>query len=258
MTSLLPRCASSAAVTLILALGLSAAPSHAAEPAIIAKARAYLGPENLLEGVKTLHFFGTLVTTDPADPQKTTRTALEIVFQKPDRQRIVATSDKSISVTGLDGYDAWQRVQSASDPAKFRQSVLGSDHIKRLRATTWESLFFFRGLEQRGGRVEDLGPIAVDGIACQKIAFIHAPKIVFYRCFDRATGHLVSTETETGEIQREQGEIVAGGIRFPRSVKLASKSATGQLQTGMIEFEKIILNETIPDTLFRVPQVSAK
>ena len=255
MTSLLPRFGPMTVAMCVLAFGLSPAAGRAAEPAILAKARAYLGPEALLDGVNSIHFFGTLTAADPADAAKTTRIAIEIMFQKPDRQRIVKTSETAIDVTALDGYDAWQRVQSVSDPAKWRQSLLGSEQIKRLRANAWESLFFFRGLERQGGRIDDLGPVTVDGVAYRKVAFIHAPSIIFYRYFDPATGRLVHTETESGEIQREQGEILAGGLRFPKSVKIISKNATGQPQTVTIDFEKIILNEILPGSLFQVPPV---
>ena len=258
MTSLLPRFGTMAVATFVLAFGLGSTESRAAEPAILAKARAYLGPEALLDGVNSIHFFGTLTATDPADPGKTTRTAVEIVYQKPDRQRIVKTSDQTIEVTALDGYDAWQRVQSVSEPTKVRQNFLGSLQIKRLRASTWESLSFYRGLEQRGGRIEDMGPATVDGVVYRKVAFIYEASIVFYRYFAPETGRLVYTETESGEIQREQGEIMAGDLRFPKSVKIVVKNAAGQPQTVTIDFEKIILNETLPDDLFRVPLLSVK
>ena len=258
MTSLPPRFATLAVVALVLTLGVSSTTGRAAEPAIIAKARAYLGPEALLDGVTSVHFFGTITAIDPADSTKTTRAAVEIIFQKPDRERMVKTSDQTIEITALDGYDAWQRVKSLSDPTKVRQNFLGGLQIKRLRASTWESLSFYRGIELRGGRVEDMGPVTVDGASYRKVAFIHAPNIIFYRHFDEATGRLVFTETESGESQREQGEILAGGIRFPKSVRIVVKNAAGQPQTVTIDFEKIILNETFPDDLFRVPLLSVK
>jgi outer membrane lipoprotein-sorting protein len=253
MTSLLPRFVTLAAAALVLAPGVSSTAGRAAEPAILAQARAYLGPEALLDGVNTIHFFGTITATDPADSTKTTRTAVEVVFQKPDRQRIVKTSDQAIEITALDGYDAWQRIQSVSDPTKVRQNFLGSLQIKRLRASTSESLSFYRGLEQRGGRIEDMGTVTVDGVAYRKVAFIYAPDIIFYRYFDPATGRLVYSETESGEIQREQGEIMAGGLHFSKSVKIVTKNATGQSQTVTIDFAKVVLNESLPDALFRVP-----
>jgi outer membrane lipoprotein-sorting protein len=232
--------------------------ARAAEPAIIAKARAYVGSEAALNGVKSIHFIGTLVTADPADPAKQTRAALEIYFQKPEQQRIMATSDKSIEVTALDGYDGWQRVQDPADATKWQVKLLGADQIKRLRANTWENLAFFRGLERQGGSVEEQGTATVDGVACVKLAFIHAPAIVFYRFFDPATGRLVYTETEAGGSIREHGEMMVNGLRFPKSIVTVTKNGASQTQTVTITFEKITVNETVAASLFAVPMLLSK
>lgn len=235
-----------------------AGPALASEPPIIAKARAYLGSEAALSAIKSVRFTGTLVAVDPADPAKQTRAAMEIIFQKPEQQRIMATSDKTIEVTSLDGYEGWQRVQDAADPSKWRQTLLGTEQIKRLRAQTWENLAFFRGIEQVGGRAEDQGPVTFEGVPCRKIAFIHAPNIIFYRYFDVATGRLVATETENGSISREEGEMRVEGVRFPKVLTMTSKTAAGQMQTVTINFETITLNETFPATIFAVPALSRR
>jgi len=232
--------------------------ASAAEPAIIAKARARIGTEAAIEAVKSIHYVGTLVTADPADPTKQTRAAIDIVFQKNDRQRISATSDKIIETTALDSYDAWQRKQDAADPTKWQQTLLGPEQIKRLRANTFETLAFFRGLEARGGKIEDLGSATIDGVACQKVAFTHAPNIIFYRYFDKATGRLAFTETEAGGTLREQGEIIVAGLRFPKSLVTTTKNAKDQVQTVTINIEKVTVNETFAASFFAVPGLSTK
>jgi hypothetical protein len=237
---------------------LSLSNAVAAEPAIIAKARAHIGPEAALDGLTSVHYVGTLVTADPATPGKETRAAMEIMFQKPEQQRIMATSDKMTEVTALDGYEGWQRIQDPADASKWRQTLLGVDQIKRLRANTWENMAYFRGIEKVGGRMEDQGAATIEGKACQKIAFIHGPNIVFYRYFELATGRLVFTETEGGGTIREQGEMVVNWIRFPKSIITASKNAKGEMVTVTINFEKIVVNQPIPATQFRVPALGRK
>lgn len=246
---------------LLLAIGavfVSTLAVAAPEPAMIAKARAFLGTEAALNAVKSVHFIGTLVTADPATPTKQTRAAVEILFQAPEQQRIQATSDKTIEVTALDGYDAWQRVQDLANPTNWQLKLLGAEQIKRLRAGTWESLGFFRGIEGHGGHLEDQGSTTVDGIACQKIAFVYAPNIIFVRSFDKATGRLVFTETESGGTQREQGEIIVSGVRFPKTIVTANPNSAGQTQTITLTFEKITINEAMPASLFAVPAFSSK
>jgi outer membrane lipoprotein-sorting protein len=236
----------------------AAAIASAQEPAIIAKARSFVGKETALNAVTSVHFIGTLVTADPATPTKQARAAVEIFFQAPERQRIQATSEKTIEVTALDGYDAWQRVQDNTDAKNWRQTLLGADQIKRLRANTWESLGFYRGIEKHGGRIEEQGTMTVDGIACAKVAFIYAPSIIFYRYIDQATGRLVSTETESGSTLREQGEIISSGVRFPKTIVTTTKNPAGQIQTVTLTFEKITVNEPMPASLFAVPPVAVK
>ena len=232
--------------------------AQAAEPAIIAKARAHIASEAVLNGLKTVHFLGTLTAPDPADPAKMVTMQMDIVFQRPMQQRIATVSARGTDNTALDGYDAWQRFEDKTDAAKNRQGILGVDQIKRLRANTWENLAFFRGIESVGGRLEDQGPATIDGIACQKIAFIHAPNIIFVRYFELATGRLVQTETETGGRIREEGEMIVSGIRFPRVLTTESKDAKGVWQKVTITFDKVMVNETFEAKHFAVPGYGGK
>src|SRR5687767_5565819 len=156
---------------------------QAAEPPIIAKARAYLGSEAALNAIKSLQFKGTVTTTDSAAPDKPTTAMIEITVQKPDKQRVVASTGKGTETTAVDGYEGWQRYQDAANPQKIRLVALKPDAVKRLRAQAFENLSFFRGLERQGGRTEDQGTATIDGITCQKVAFIYAPNIVFVRYF---------------------------------------------------------------------------
>jgi len=239
-----------AATALVLAVAARA------EPAIINRARAYIGPDATLANLRSIHYVGQLTTRDssmPAGP-----VSIEIIFQKPDQQRIVATSSNGIEMTGLNGYEAWQRVQDPNDSSAWRLTLLGKEQIKRLRANTWENLAFFRGLERLGGRIEDQGPATVEGVKTQKIAFIHEPEIVFYRYFDLATGRLVRTETESGGVIREEGEMMVDGVRFPKKLITSSKNSEGKEVTVSIEFDTITLNEKFPDDLFAVPALSSK
>ena len=240
----------------LLCLCAAAAISRAAEePEIIAKARAFLGNDEALNAVNSVRYEGWLIAPDPANPGKETKSAMEIIFQRPDRQRISVRSEKMVEVTGLDGYEAWQRVHDPADPTKWRQTLLGPDQIKRLRANTWENLSYFRGVESRGGRIEDQGTADVEGVACRKLAFFHGAGIIFFRYFDVATGRLVLTETEGGGKIREQGSTVVNGIRFPSGIVTITKNAKGEDTRVTITFEKITVNQPLPAGEFAVPAI---
>jgi len=234
---------------------LGAVVARAAEPAIIAKARARLAPDAVLDAVTSVHYVGSLAFTDPENPVATRTAKVEFFLRKPAQQRIVVANDKTIEVKALDGYDAWTRVTDATDPTKWSQTLLSADQIRQLRADVWQNLSFFRGIEHVGGAVEDQGPATVDGIACEKLTFTHGGGIVYDRYFDVATGRLVYTGNDTNNI-REEGEIVAGGIRFPQKIQISLK-AGDKIVRQTITFEKITVNEPLPDSLFALPALQA-
>ncbi|HWA26361.1 MAG TPA: hypothetical protein VG734_11920 [Lacunisphaera sp.] len=243
-----------------LALGAALPAQAASTDEWVAKARAYLGSEKALNAADSLHFEGTVETIgqvpDPADPSKTiegpVRLGIDIVFQKPMQQRQILRSDKVERVTTLDGYDAWERISDRTKPGSVpRTLLLDSNNIKRLRAATIENLSFYSTQGQFARDLRLLGDVTVDGTACVKLAFQHGNNIGFVRYIEKSTGRLVKTEIERGGEIREEGEILASGIRFPR--KLHNKTADGRMTT--ISFDKVTVGEHFPADVFAVPSV---
>lgn len=232
-------------VLLAALVALAVGPLRAADPVeqVLARARAFLGSENALNSVTTIHFSGTI------EVNANTRLPVNIIFQKPFRQRITVTGPKVIEVTALDGYDAWQKRTNPANPTQWQVTLLDASQVKRLRANTWENLSFFAGIKKKGGNVQSGGDATIDGIPCVKLSFIHADDIVFIRYFDKATGRLVRTETETGAEIREEGELMVNGIRFPK--KVVNKAPNGPSTT--IIFDRIELNASVPAGEFAVP-----
>jgi hypothetical protein len=243
------------AATLVLFLAPLAAVG--AEPPILAKARAYLGTEAALNAVKSVHYTGTMLAPNAADPAKPFPVALELIFQAPFRQLTTSSSKALVDVTGLDGYDCWHRVQNPQDASQYRLQLPPAEQIKRQRAMVWENLGFYRGLERLGGKVLDQGDATRDGVACRKIAFVHAENIIFTHYFEIATGRLVLTETEAGGTFREQGEIVANGVRFAKVLVSSNPGSDGKPVTVTVTWDKITVNEIFPDSVFAVPAYTA-
>ncbi len=236
-----------------------AAPAPTAEE-IIAKARGYLGTEAALTAVKSVRFVGTMETEEPAaQGARKVSSPIEIIFQKPYRQRIVLTTESTIQTTGLDDYDGWQRLQERSQGARWRLALLQAEMIKKLRANTWENLNFYQGIEKRGGSVQVVGPVTTDGVATIKVVFIHEPGISFTRYFDAATGRLVLTETDRGDRIREEGDMLVNGVRFPRKVTSTSTTtdAAGKPVESrtVITFDRITVNEVFANDVFEVPMI---
>lgn len=231
--------------------------ARAGEPAIIAKARAYVGSEDVLNAVRSIRMRGAfMVTSGPSGvPESKTPSQVDIIFQKPYQHHLVVTSELGVRTLALDGFDGWE---SGRFPATATPTLrlLTPDQVWVLRADVWENLGYYRGIEAEGGRVEDQGPATVDGVACEKIAFIHAPDqppIAYYRYFDLATGRLVFTETSGGLQIREQGEKIVDGIRFPEKIVTSHKPGKGSQTVTTLTVESVTVNETFPDSLFAVP-----
>ena len=233
--------------------------------AVIAKARAYLGPDATLEAITSIHYVGTLAgeeivkDKDGKEIKRPFKGDIDLIFQKPYYQRVILVSYKGIETTGLDDYEAWRRLDNANDSAHWKLMLLDQDQVRSQRANTWENMAFYRGIERRGGHVDDLGSATIGGHACEKLAFVHEPGLTFYRYFDTATGQLILTETENGNLTREQGEVMVNGVRFPKSLVNTTKDpVTGRENTIVITLDKITLNENFPESLFAVPVYTVK
>jgi hypothetical protein len=255
-----PRLLSAWTATVLLAV-ISVRADEAADQ-WVAKARAYLGSESALNAVHSLHLHGSFATTeqvpDPDDPKKTVeqpvRVSIDIIFQQPMQQRQIIRSDRIERVTGLDDYDAWERVADLTGKNNARLNLLDAASIKRLRATTIENLTFYGNRGAGARQVQFLGEQMVDDVACVKLSFTHNGNISFFRYFEQATGRLVKTEVEGGGEIREEGEMIANGIRFPK--KVINKSSNGRNTT--ITFEQVAVNESFPAETFAVPTVATK
>ncbi len=248
--------------SLLLVIGFCQCAANAAEPLDmwISKARASIGSEADLDKVNSLHFVGTLEATgeepDPADSTKTIskplRLEIEIYFQKPDRQLMTVRSEKVMRVTGLDGIEGWvKHTPDLSQPGKWGMTLLPPVEVRRLRANTWETLNFYRGVEQRGGHAELLGDELVDGRHCVKILFRHDADAYYTRWVDKEDGRLVKTETESGAEIREQGEIISSGLRFPQ--RIITKLSDGQ--ETIITFKTVVVNQPLSASEFAVPEI---
>lgn len=233
-----------AALLFIGAASLAAA----AELPVIALARDYLGPDAALVAVQSICYEGVLIPEEGA-----AEVPIEILFQKPCQQRIVVKSETTVETTALNDYEGWHRTQSAQEPDKQKLTLLTIDQLRSLRANTAENLWFYTGPSHQGGTIEDFGEVSVRGATCRKLAFRYTPSVVFIRYIDTTTGRLVQSETEKGDWITEEGEIVAGGVRFPKRIVRHSKKPDGSPRVITILFNKITVNEPVEASAFTMP-----
>jgi len=241
----------------LLTAGHSLAADSVAD--VVAKARASVGSETVLNSLKSIHYVGTLETVEatPEGP-KTNKFKVELIYQKPFRSRIIITTEKKIEITALDDYEAWQRQQDPKDKDNWVVTLMPPAQVKSLRANTWESLAFFGGAENADIQVEDRGVVDVDGVKCRKLAFIHDEGIFFIHYFSTDTGRLMLTETDQGAKVHETGEIKTGGLRLAKQYITTNLLSDGKNRVVTMTFDQITLNENFAPDLFQVPTVQLK
>ena len=218
---------------------------------ILSLARGYLGSEAALSAVQSIRYEGVLIPEEGAAPLP-----IEILFQKPCQQRIIVRSATVVETTALNDYEGWHRSQSVTDSQRQKITLLTLDQLRSLRANTAENLWFYTGVAHLGGRAEDLGEVPVDGKPCHKVAFRYSPGVAFVRYFEVATGRLLQSETEKGDLITEEGEIVTAGIRFPQSILRHAKKPDGSPRLITIRFSQITVNSPVESAAFALPSAS--
>ncbi|MEX2382516.1 MAG: hypothetical protein WD490_09045 [Opitutales bacterium] len=213
---------------------------------IIAKAREYLGGEQALDAIHSIHYEGTFEIGGGETGD------VEIIFQKPLQQRVKIVRQNLVEITGLNQYDGWRKIMEADNESNWRTILMDPEQLRELRANTWENLNFFKGIESRRGRIENEGVVQLGDKECLKLIFVHPRDITFARYFDRKSGRLLMTRTaEGGEIQ-EEGEMIVSGVRFPKQITLRKDGVV----LNRITFHRITLNKTFDSELFDVPSLS--
>ncbi len=180
---------------------------------MIARARAFLGTDEALDAVHSLHFKGSVTDQDGKTHE------LEMIAQKPMQQLITETTPDTRIVTGLDDYDGWRREGPLNRPEVGHVALMSAPEIRLMRARTWQVLYYYHNIEADGGYVTVEGDETIDNVPCVKAVFHHMGGFIFERFFDKATGRLVLTRTDEGAELRELGEMHVAGIRFPKELQ---------------------------------------
>ncbi len=219
---------------------------------VITKARARIGTEAALAKVTAVRYQGAIAIAGSNDLP----ISLDVIFQSPYRMLQRVTSAKGTEVLALDGYEGWA-MSLGPKSELIRGGNLSADAIARHRASVWENLSFFSGIELVNGSIEDGGTVTLDGQPARKLVFRHGTRAWYARWFDPATGRLIQSETEDGTIIREEGELLAADLRFPKKL-INSARKDGKLEVvSTIVFDKVILNDLLPDKAFAPPRPAA-
>lgn len=229
----------------LLPLGLSAQAEMSTEEAI-AHARAYQGSEELLDSVRTLIFRGTITRTASAEGEEVSN--LEIYLKKPDKQRFVIRVENITDVRMVDGSIGYRltTLEEEGQPPRSRDVALTPQEIFAIQATTWQNLFFYKGIEKELGRVRSLGMKEFQGEDAYALRFEHTGNVFFEHHFHAETGRLMGTTTGS-QIFINEGEQIVAGVKFPERVRTTDQEGN---EINFIDFHTIEVNAVLADTLF--------
>lgn len=228
-----------------------AAPFLHAEPSteqVIEKARQYLGGDEALEKISSIHYEAEF------ESQGGEKGAITIIFQKPLQQRIEVLRGTMGEITAVNDFDGWRKVYDREDEARWSVTLLDIAKIRELQANSWENLNFFRGIESRRGWIENKGRSQVDGRDAVELVFHHPRGVAFTRFFDEETGRLLVTRTQEGAEIREEGMMRVDGVVFPKKLTM---SRDGEV-LNEIRFRSVKLNEPFADSFFEVPSLAPR
>lgn len=212
---------------------------------VIAMARAHIGPEDKLDGVRSLVVVGTEV---PADDGPEVRYTAHL--KRPLHQRVEQDDGQTLTVMAVDPLEGWAMRQRHGQPLSSAMiAPMDAATYAEMRVNTIMNLYFFRGHERFRGSVEYLGEREVDGEPAHVLEYRFGRRGRVARAVHAETGRLLTTEMDGGVLLRERGEQRIAGLRFPTEIE---SYINGEL-AGTITLEQIRVNPEIDDAIFAYP-----
>jgi len=215
--------------------------------AVIQMARSHLGGDEKLNNIRTLKYQGTINSSERNRVGK-----LILYLKKPLKQRIeIRTEEGLVEVTAVNGYEGWiMRKDSSTDDSSTEVRVMTPENLNRMLISTWENLNFFKEPTAQHGKTRFMGKTEYRGRSAYEL-HVHYPggSPAYKRYFDSQTGELIGTLTDGGLEFIESGMILVDGLQFPRKIE----AFRGTERVHVIKFEKIQVNEGIPDEMFEHP-----
>jgi hypothetical protein len=219
---------------------------------LLQKARASIGTEAALNGVKSLLIEGTIrqYLYEENDSTKATQSdgTLRIFAQKKSQRRIEIVTDLREEVSVLNNFTGWHYINSKQTTQQTQPEFrnLNAAEILASRIETVEMLNYFLSAEILDGTITDLGIKEWKGQKA-RVLRVNYDMVYYDRYFDPNTGKLLATETSYGIEIVENGDQVVSGIRFPKTVAYYNKGRLVREDT----YTKIQVNAEIkPDSFF--------
>lgn len=212
----------------------------------IKKARAYLGDSNKLDAITSIHYKGSLLYSSGD------LGTIEMVYQKPMKQRMVAVIGDRKEVSVLNKSEGWTTYERVVDSVPLSMEIFDPIRILIMQASVREAFGFFKKPNVRNGSITYEGKEKVKGRECVVLTYHHGDGIAYQRYIDAETGQVLRTLDSKGVEYIEEGEIIVDGIRFPKKMVSTFSTAIGS-QTMEFAYTSIKLNKDLPESDFVMP-----
>ena len=235
-----------AITTVFAVIARSAEPDEEIIQSTIELARSYLGPDDKLDAIESVHYKGSLLysTGDLG--------TIEMVYQKPMQHRMVAVIGGRREVSVLDGSEGWTTFERVVDSVPSSIEIFDPIRILIMQASVREAFNFFRKPDTRNGEILYEGKETVNGRDCNVLTYHHGDGIAYQRYIDAETGQVHKTLDSKGVEYLEEGELIVDGLRFPKKLLSTFSTAIGD-QSMEFAYSSITLNEKLPDSDFVMP-----
>lgn len=214
----------------------------------VALGREYLGGDSKLNAIESVRFEGVLVH---AGGQSGT---VESVTKKPGYYQFISSIGGIRETSTVAPTGAWRKLENFQEPGAYTMSFYDVDELRYLEATIADNLGFLKTPKTRSGRIEFVGKGKVRGKSAIILNYVYSDRIWFRRYFDPETGRVMFMQSSKGMVFTYEGDIEAGGIRFPKKVLVTYVSQYGE-STMEISYSKAEVNLDLDLERFRVPQV---
>lgn len=209
-------------------------------------ARSYLGPDDKLDAIESVHYKGSLLYSSGD------LGTIEMVYQKPMQHRMVAVIGGRREVSVLDGSEGWTTFERVVDSVPLSIEIFDPIRILIMQASVREAFNFFRKPDTRNGEILYEGKETVNGRDCNVLTYHHGDGIAYQRYIDAETGQVHKTLDSKGVEYLEEGELIVDGLRFPKKLLSTFSTAIGD-QSMEFAYSSITLNEKLPDSDFVMP-----
>ncbi len=204
-----------------------------------------------LKSIKSIYIEGKIINT-----QQNVEMPMKIWFKRPNKMKMEVEMMGKKIVQSYDGKNAWWIMPFLGPEPR----LMPEEQAKSFKEQG-QSLSPLVDYKEKGIKIELIGKDDFEGTPVYKLKLTYRSGKIVYYYLDAETGIELKTEAfvSRGGEERKVETIFSDykevdGVYFPFSME----TKTGDINSGNMVFDKIILNKSIPDSIFEMPANTKK